>query len=140
MTVVGLVAATSWIASLSAGSLAALVPLVVVYAIAEEIARIGAVLIFAARAQFSIRETAVLTGIGFGLLEISNAFFPERYASVEAQTSPFWLLAGFEFGFGFLLHAALTVMLLTTQRRMGWLAAFAFVCTVHAGWNALLQA
>ncbi|KAA5802436.1 hypothetical protein F1654_11495 [Alkalicaulis satelles] len=119
--------------------LSSFVPNFITFAFFEEIARACALCVIAREVAAPIKPSAVKIGIAFGALEISNAFFPERYASIEAQTSPFALLAAFEFGFGFLLHAALALLMLWIRRRAGWAPAIIATIVVHVGWNVLLS-
>jgi len=112
---------------------------IVAFAFAEELARFLALFVVASQLPLNRRTVIITIGASFGLLEISNAFFPENYASLEAQTSPFWLLAGFEFIFGFLFHSALTWIAALVRDRSSSALAFILTWTIHTAWNALLM-
>ena len=112
----------------------------VVYAAAEETARCAAIALLFRYWTLAPRTIVLIIASAFGTLEISNAFFPDRYASVEAQTAPFALLAAFEFGFGFLLHGALTLLALWLIRRAGYWAALPILGVTHSMWNLMMGA
>lgn len=112
----------------------------VTYAAAEEIARLIAIALLFRYWALAPRTIVLIIASAFATLEISNAFFPEQYASLEAQTAPFALLAAFEFGFGLLLHGALTLLALWLIRRAGYWAAFPVLTLVHSAWNFLMGA
>jgi len=66
-------------------------------ALFEELARVLLVLIAIHKFNFRKKVIILIIGSSIGVLEITNAFFPENYATIESQNAPFLLLAFFEF-------------------------------------------
>ena len=111
---------------------------VVLFAAAEELVRGAATQVALKRLRLGLWVCAFHVGLAFGILEISNALFPDRYASQEAREAPFLLLAIFEFLFGFLLHASLTAIMYLTINRVGLVVAILVMTALHSTVNALL--
>lgn len=112
----------------------------VYFVIVEEVARAAALRYGLRQKRFTFWTTVIVIAAGFAVVEISNAFFPEQYASVEARNAPFALLAAFEFIFGFLLHSILTAVMLALKQRIGWIVGFGGAFALHWLWNGALGA
>lgn len=104
-------------------------------AIAEESARLLSIYFIMKHWHFFGFRLALIVGISFGALEVSNAFFPDNYISLEGRSAPFILLASLEFITGFILHFLITTGVIFLVNRIGIWAAFITASMLHASWN-----